>query len=520
MQTALQICDLPLDILLGIFHAADGLDVVSLRQTCKTLHSIEKQFHDNIWRYHHLQLCLESGIFHPTFSGWTGPSSNWEEFVVARAELMRAMLRNRQTSFMEKPLHSRFKELQTQQAGTVHCVSVLPGGRFVVLISLDRLCIWDFKTCSKNEMSTPVLLLDQVISACNSAEVFAAPESRALTDVGIVLHHSRVNHRHPQAQYFESRRYCQIRFCGSNPLANFSRVGEIQINVDISSQPKRFEGRSEDSLCIVFGSDLVLLWNFIAGKYAIWTLPGSNLYDNVLISQEHIVFSSSKVGRISRTSIPALHLLPSNGIIELLPGNGHVSLDLIHAQMQNIFDPSSLQPGIWSSPPWGGVSTLDGLQSPVQVQWSEGTGLLRSEWRHLSDGSSNTMKSTPAKRFVHRFPLNTMRSMDSGVQRVGSSRSVITCSLWETFEGQLQFHATLSQFPTNSTTQQRRGTDGYHVPLLYFKRRSPMVWDFCPLAGILVVVFANDRSVCAYDFVGSHFSSPNANDGGVSQQPL
>lgn len=83
-----------------------------------------------------------------------------------------------------------------------------------------------------------------------------------------------------QMQYTESRRYCQLHFSGSNPTVTFARLGEVQVIVE-SSQSIRFEGRTENSLCIVFQSDVVLFWNFVTAEYATWTLPSSNLYDNV-----------------------------------------------------------------------------------------------------------------------------------------------------------------------------------------------------------------------------------------------
>ncbi|KAH6900977.1 hypothetical protein BKA70DRAFT_732572 [Coprinopsis sp. MPI-PUGE-AT-0042] len=130
--------NLPVDILIHILCVLDATDIVSMRQACKTLASIENTLYSTIWKSCTQGLCLEAPLFPPTLK-WRLPPSKLHEIIARRASRFKYVLSlvASQGNASTAPLPRLNTELSAPPSWPnvpIGKVILVPGGRFLIIL--------------------------------------------------------------------------------------------------------------------------------------------------------------------------------------------------------------------------------------------------------------------------------------------------------------------------------------------------------------------------------------------------
>ncbi|KAH6891874.1 hypothetical protein BKA70DRAFT_840582 [Coprinopsis sp. MPI-PUGE-AT-0042] len=130
--------NLPVDILIHILCVLDATDIVSMRQACKTLASIENTLYSTIWKSCTQGLCLEAPLFPPTLK-WRLPPSKLHEIIARRASRFKCVLSlvASQGNASTAPLPRLNTELSAPPSWPnvpIGKVILVPGGRFLIIL--------------------------------------------------------------------------------------------------------------------------------------------------------------------------------------------------------------------------------------------------------------------------------------------------------------------------------------------------------------------------------------------------
>ncbi|KDR79839.1 hypothetical protein GALMADRAFT_241929 [Galerina marginata CBS 339.88] len=151
-----RLLNLPPNLHLQIFFLLDAIDVISIRQSCKTFS--ETSLRKEVWTTVLRNMCYQNTVFAPTFSIDDMSVSELEKAATAPARML-SRLENHQKSSHKTPLKPHRTRYFSPEDDEVNFDSVflVPGGRFLVTGSLDGLKLWDLSSFS-NENAPQIVM--------------------------------------------------------------------------------------------------------------------------------------------------------------------------------------------------------------------------------------------------------------------------------------------------------------------------------------------------------------------------
>ncbi|KAH6900978.1 hypothetical protein BKA70DRAFT_1313363 [Coprinopsis sp. MPI-PUGE-AT-0042] len=488
--------NLPADIQVVILRILDAIGIVSMRQTCKALYSVEKTFYATIWKACAESLCLEASLFPPTLN-WRLPSPKYYEVMARRASGFRSMLSaaSRDNASTEPLPKSEFDlpDLPFLAPNiAIDKIILLPGGRFLIILAQSQpIQVYDLALYYTNG-DPPVLIasfpLSHQFSGLNAvASTLAGP---GVSCVRLLLQEYAYG---PNA-VAGGRTYNNLAYneCVLRLVLYELRFGEDTLSLaSIGNLPMLSSGAPRGppigpfhifSTCgqrfAFVGTSAIVVWDFISKTYAIWfpqLNPSLNITEVRLSGDYFFMFASHSGDETDKVFCYNFSLSPIPlGQALRLRSAPFASRD---AQV-DLKQRGLLRPGKYALNAWG-----LGLHQSFFPLWSlprEATG-IDTRWMSGDPGIGSQSLLTKHRGAELRYALHDY----VGFRKSLANDVVFIGKITHPMQREISLLASISADPAKSSCGPVQ--DVPLIPLLQYPSNvEPTLLDFCPLAGILV----------------------------------
>ncbi|KAF7764058.1 hypothetical protein Agabi119p4_8595 [Agaricus bisporus var. burnettii] len=138
-DTESKIMSLPPDVLISLMRFLRPLDLIALRQTCRYLYEANNR--RIVWITALIDVCVENDVFLPTFPIDVMTTEQLLRAATSPSRLSAFLRRNHEKKLV--PTVHTILDLELSEGDFTTMLYFVPGGRFIVLLSLRTLQLWD-----------------------------------------------------------------------------------------------------------------------------------------------------------------------------------------------------------------------------------------------------------------------------------------------------------------------------------------------------------------------------------------
>ncbi|KAG2015039.1 hypothetical protein CC2G_008345 [Coprinopsis cinerea AmutBmut pab1-1] len=487
-------------------------------QTCKELYNVEKAFYDAIWNSCLSRICRSNEMFASTYK-WRPRSPKTREFVARRVNMVEPILENARKAKSDDPPKSDAFELiyphdtpeydpDTGEEYGFQFIELLPGGRFLLLVTRQSLYVWDFAPYLEGLAAPVERKLALPLHYAHDTQVLPSlgPDSTSVRLlICIKSHFGEFAQLYGDWDSERLRVYWVMELSFGDDDLRLRKIGEFPILYPPSDAGDEYKELCQEDLefseeIIIFRIlHTVVLWNVVKNGYTVWELdkrdPPAIRYQMVAVGGNVLIFEDNS---LIVYEVPPLVPLPA-------PGS---ALDLAHP-------PTTPIPRQTATVLPGYALVCDSKCEP----WKASAGYFRPPLfyvRHVNPTDATTRTAwyniavdmdSPMPVQVTELGWDTVRD-PAGYEKVCAferpcNGKVIGTSIWrrplphipESMVPQAAFLRVSLSKPSPRSLARPKSQP--HESMLYLLTRIEGIdwsWDdevscdFCPLSGILVVV--------------------------------